>query len=130
MLGDHPPSDLDARFDIVFAEMARQVTENEAPLRAMLRLSLGTTPQRTDLVLRRGRRITWLTDALAPLAPTMTATAFERLVLGIASCTGIESYIWLRDMAGLSQQGALEIMRFTAETLLTNARATHDAGPQ
>jgi AcrR family transcriptional regulator len=123
VLGDDPPADLDARWELVFAEMARQVTENEAPLRAMLRLSLERPRQRTDLVLRRGRRITWLTDALAPLASTMTAAEFEKLVLAIASCTGIESYIWLRDMAGCSQGEALEIMRFTADTLLANARA-------
>ena len=124
VLGDLPPTDLDARFEIVFAEMARQVTENESPLRAMLRLSLEEPRQRHDLVLRRGRRITWLTDALSPLAPTMTAAAFKRLVLGIASCTGIESYVWLRDMAGCSQEEALEIMRFTADTLLADASGT------
>jgi AcrR family transcriptional regulator len=122
VLGDDPPADLDARWELVFAEMARQVTENEAPLRAMLRLSLERPEQRHDLVLRRGRRITWLTDALAPLASTMTAAEFERLVLAIASCTGIESYIWLTDMAGCSQQRALEIMRSTADILIANAR--------
>lgn len=122
VLGDDPPTDLDARFELVFAEMARQVTENEAPLRAMLRLSLENPQQRHDLVLRRGRRIGWLTDALAPLASTITAAEFERLVLAIASCTGIESYIWLRDMAGCSQHAALEIMRFTADILVANAR--------
>ena len=37
LLGDDPPTDAAARFEIVFAEMARQVTENEAPLRAMLK---------------------------------------------------------------------------------------------
>jgi AcrR family transcriptional regulator len=122
VLGDEPPADLDARFEIVFAEMARQVTDNEAALRAMLRLSLEKPRQSHDLVLRRGRRITWLTDALAPLSSSMTAAAFEKLVLGIASCTGIESYIWLRDMAGCSQEEALEIMRFTAGTLLASSR--------
>jgi AcrR family transcriptional regulator len=39
ILGEDPPPDLSARFDIVFAEMARQITENEIALRAMLRLS-------------------------------------------------------------------------------------------
>ena len=52
----------------------------------------------------------------------MTTAEFEKLVLAIASCTRIESYIWLRDMVGCSQQAALEIMRFTADTLVANAR--------
>ena len=38
----------------------------------------------------------------------LPAAEFEKLVLAIASCTGIESYIWLRDMAGCSQREALE----------------------
>ena len=128
VLGDDPPADLTARFDIVFAEMARQVCENEAPLRAMLRLSLENPSQREGLVLRRGRRRTWLADALSPLAATMTPAEFDRLVLAIAASTGIESYIWLRDMAALSQQQALEIMRFTADTLLAKALVDHPAG--
>ncbi len=128
VLGDDPPTDVIARFEIVFAEMARQVCENEAPLRAMLRLSLENPSQREGLVLRRGRRRTWLADALSPLAATMAPAEFDRLVVAIAASTGIESYIWLRDMAALSQQQALEIMRFTADTLLAKALVDHPVG--
>lgn len=46
VLGNDPPHDVGSRFNIVFAEMARQVTENEGPLRAMLRLSLEAPSQR------------------------------------------------------------------------------------
>ncbi len=115
------PAGARGRFELVFAEMARQVTENEAPLRAMLRLSLGPQKQRGELLLRRGRRRVWITDALAPLAPALGEAAFERLVLAVAASTGIESFVWLTDMAGLSREQALEVMRFSAETLIASA---------
>ena len=118
VLGEDPPDELNARFEIVFAEMARQISENEIPLRAMLRLSLETPSKRGELLLRRGRRRVWLADALSPLRKHLTPPAFDRLVLAIAATTGIEAFIWLTDMAGLSAEEALKIMRFSAQTLL------------
>jgi AcrR family transcriptional regulator len=118
VLGEDPPDELDARFEIVFAEMARQITENEIPLRAMLRLSLETPSKRGELLLRRGRRRVWLAEALSPLRNHVRPPAFDRLVLAIAATTGIEAFIWLTDMAGLSAEEALKIMRFSAQTLL------------
>jgi AcrR family transcriptional regulator len=118
VLGEDPPDELNARFEIVFTEMTRQLTENEIPLRAMLRLSLETPSKRGELLLRRGRRRVWLGDALSPLRKHLTPPAFDRLVLAIAATTGIEAFIWLTDMAGLSAEEALKIMRFSAQTLL------------
>lgn len=118
MLGEDPPTDVRARFEIVFAEMARQVTDNEVALRAMLRLSLEAPSKRGELLLRRGRRRTWVADALAPLRENMKQADFDRLVLAVAVTTGIEAFVWLTDMAGLSRDEALEIMRFSARTLL------------
>ena len=121
ILDESAPADVGARFEIVFAEMARQVVENEVPLRAMLRLSLGAPDQRGELLLRRGRRRVWIADALAPLAASMAKAEFDRLVLAVSVATGIEAFIWLTDMAGLSGKQALEIMRFSAETLIASA---------
>jgi AcrR family transcriptional regulator len=121
ILGEDPPHELSARFDIVFAEMARQVTDNEIALRAMLRLSLEAPSGRDQLLLRRGRRRIWLADALAPLRDRLKPPAFDRLVLAVAVATGIEAFVWLTDMAGLSREEALDIMRFSAQTLLDSA---------
>jgi AcrR family transcriptional regulator len=123
VLGDDPPDNIDARFEIVFAEMARQINENETALRAMLRLSLEAPADRGQLLLRRGRRRVWLADALAPLRDHLTPSAFDRLVLAIAVATGIEAFVWLTDMAGLSRKEALGVMRFSAQTLLDSAGA-------
>jgi AcrR family transcriptional regulator len=127
LLGDEPPKDVGARFDIVFAEMARQVTENEVALRAMLRISLEAPSKRGELLLRRGRRRIWIADALSPLRANLKQDHFDRLVLAIASATGIESFVWLRDMAGLSHTEALNIMRFSAQSLLDNVQMSDGA---
>jgi AcrR family transcriptional regulator len=122
ILDESSPPDVASRFQIVFAEMARQVIENEVPLRAMLRLSLGAPEQRGELLLRRGRRRVWIADALAPLAESMPETELDRLVLAVAVATGIEAFVWLTDMAGLSGEQALDVMRYSAETLIASAR--------
>lgn len=123
LLGDDPPKDVSERFEIVFAEMARQVTDNEVALRAMLRISLEAPARRGELLLRRGRRRTWIADALSPLRVTMKQGDFDQLVLAIASATGIESFVWLRDIAGLSHGEALSIMRFSAQSLLDSVKS-------
>jgi hypothetical protein len=51
----------------------------------------------------------------------MPQAEFDRLVLAVAVSTGIEAFVWLTDMAGLSRNQALKIMRFTAQTLLDAA---------
>jgi hypothetical protein len=84
VLGDDPPTDVAARFDIVFTEMARQVTDNEIALRATRRLSLETPSRRGELLLRGGSRGTWIADALAPLRSTMPRSEFDRLVVALA----------------------------------------------
>jgi AcrR family transcriptional regulator len=120
VLPDDASEDVGERLDIVLAEMARQVTENEIVLRAMLKISLEKPANRGELPLRTGRRKTWVADALAPLARQMSAADLNRLTLAITVATGIEAFIWLTDIAGLRRDEALTLMRFTAETLLAS----------
>lgn len=124
VLADDAPTDVGERFDIVFTEMARQVTENEIVLRAMLKLSLGPPDERGDLPLRRGRRKSWVANALAPLAGQVAVVELDRLTLAITVATGIEAFVWLTDIAGRSRDEALAIMRFSAETLLASVIAS------
>jgi AcrR family transcriptional regulator len=123
VLGGDPPDDVETRFAIVFAEMARQVAENEAPLRAMLKLSLDGTPERDQQLLRRGRRRAWVADALSPLREKMNDDDFDRLVLAITAATGIEVFVWLTDIARLTPDEAIDVMRFSAQTLLGTTQA-------
>jgi AcrR family transcriptional regulator len=114
------------RLDAVAASITRQMVQHEPELRTMLRLSLDPDPeQRGDLPLRKGRRITWVADALSPLEGQMPEPELERIVHAIAAVLGIEVLVWLTDIAGHSREAATELMRWSARALLASALAEH-----
>jgi AcrR family transcriptional regulator len=110
------------RLDEVARSLTRQIVEHEPELRAMLRVSLEPDPaERADLPLRKGRRITWVADALEPVRSEMTKREFERLVHAIAAALGIEVLVWLTDIAGLTRDAAADVMRWSASAMLRAA---------
>ena len=124
LLGADAPSDAPARLELVTEAIGRQLLEREPEMRAMLRLSLETTPAHHDaLPLRTGRAIGWIEDALAPLRDELPAPELRRLVLAIRATLGIEPLVWLCDIAGLSREDAVALMRSSARTLLRAAMA-------
>src|SRR5262245_1087418 len=123
LLPANAPSAAEERLDLVLREMARGLLERENNYRTMLRLSLDPATPRESLVLRQGRAIGWIEDALSPLRPRMSSQQLRRLVLAIRSATGIEAFVWLVDIGGLSRQDAVKTMRWTARTLLRGALA-------
>jgi AcrR family transcriptional regulator len=119
LLGADPPEDPLARLEIVAENQTRRIVEHEPEYRAQLRLALeGELAGSESLPLRRGRRIKWIEDALSPLVERMPEGELRRLVLGIGATLGIEAFVWLTDMAGLSREEAVEVMRSNARTLL------------
>ncbi len=128
LLDADAPSDAPARLELVTEAIGRQLLEREPEMRAMLRLSLETTPAHHDaLPLRTGRAIGWIEDALAPLRDELPAPELRRLVLAIRATLGIEPLVWLCDIAGLPREDAVALMRSSARTLLRAAMA--DAAP-
>jgi AcrR family transcriptional regulator len=124
LLPSDAPADPAERLEIVVEAITRQCVEHETALRAMLRSSLEPgRPRRDDQPFRRGRRITWIGEALAPLADGMDATELERLVVAIAASVGIDSLVWLTDIAGQSRAEAVATMRWSARALLRAAAA-------
>jgi AcrR family transcriptional regulator len=122
LLGADPPEDPLARLEILAEGLTRQLFEYEPELRAQLRLVLEGEPVGSDsLPLRRGRRIRWIEEALSPLRGRMSEGELRRLVLGIGATLGIEAFVWLTDMAGLSREEAAEVMRSNARELLRSA---------
>jgi AcrR family transcriptional regulator len=119
LLPENAPGDPSARLDLVMAEFTRITLDWEPQLRTQLRLSL--EPGATQPELRRGRAIGWIKDALAPLHDTHPDVDVHHLAVAIRSATGIESLIWLTDIAGLSHTDAAELMRGTAHALLRAA---------
>lgn len=124
LVPDDVPYEAEPRLLAVVERMITTTVENEAAFRAMLRLALGTTtPDDDSLTLRRGRRATWIADALDPLRGSMDARAFKRLVNAIASATGIEALVWLTDVAGLPRAEAVRTIRFSALSILRGSTA-------
>ena len=89
LLGADPPEDPLARLEIVAERQTRRIVEHEPEYRAQLRLALEGEPAGGESVpLRRGRRIEWVEDALAPLRGRMPEDELRRLVYGICATIG------------------------------------------
>src|SRR4051794_31441429 len=117
-----PPADVAERVDFVVARVTDMVVETEPQQRTMLRLSLERSAGQRELLLRQGRVVGWLEDALAPLAHDLGRDGVRRLAIAIRSAIGIESFVWLVDVAGLPRAEATATMRWSARALLDAAR--------
>jgi AcrR family transcriptional regulator len=120
LLPEEPGDDPAARLDLAVEKFVGLVLETEAQQRTMLRLSLESD---TDLPLRQGRAIGWFEDALAPLEPRLGKAAIRRLAVAIRSAAGIESLVWLTDIARLSRDEAARQLRWSAQAMLAHALA-------
>ncbi|MDP9110685.1 MAG: TetR/AcrR family transcriptional regulator [Candidatus Eremiobacteraeota bacterium] len=126
LLSSHPSGEPLARLDRVAAEITKFVHANETALRAALRLSLESPNSRDTHGLRVGRRLHWVEDALAPLRPKLPNGEFRKLTLTISATLGIEAFVWLRDVVGLSRDAALKQMRWGAHQILRSFLAELD----
>jgi hypothetical protein len=124
LLPDTAPTDVAGRLDAVITAFLHLIVDTEAQQRTMLRLSLDPDPShRGELPLRKGRAIGWIAEALSPLRSQLTERQLRRLVLAVRSAAGIESLVWLTDIAGLSRKEAVELMRWSTGALLRSALA-------
>lgn len=124
LLPEAPPADLEARLAVVVEEFTRLTVDTEPQLRAALRLSLDPDPaHREKLLVSGARAILWIEEALAPLLHTRSARDLRGLAVAIRSAVGIEALVWLTDVAGLSRDDAVRVMRWSAGALLRAALA-------
>jgi len=131
LLGNDPPAEPAERLAIVARNICEQLFEWGPELRAQLRLSLQPGPVGEGaLPLRQGRAIGWIEEALAPLRDIMSARQLHRLAISIRATLGIEPFVWLTDIAGVSRKEAGEIMCASAQTLLRSAIAEAVAGAE
>jgi AcrR family transcriptional regulator len=111
-----------ARLEAVIAAFTRLIADTEPQQRTMLRLSLEPgAAEHAPGLLRQGRAIGWIEEALEPLQGQLTRSELRRLVLAIRASVGIEALVWLTDVAGLSRKEAVKNMRWSAQALLATA---------
>lgn len=122
LLPPSPPADIGERVRIVVERVTEMVADTEAQQRTMLRLSLAPDADGHELLLRRGRVIGWLEEALSPLVDELGSDGVRRLAVAMRSAIGIESLVWLTDVAELSTADAVATMRWTARSLLEAAQ--------
>lgn len=113
------PVDPQVRLDLVMREFTRITLDWEPQLRASLRLSL--QPGSEQPLLRGGRAIGWIEDALSPLRETHPTVDLHQLAVAIRSATGIEALVWLVDIAGQSRDDAVRTLCWSARAMLSTA---------
>lgn len=113
-----------ARLEQVLDRYLRVLRDSEEQQRTMLRLSLDPglgDERRAALPLRQGRVIGWVEEALQPLAESWSAAERRRLACAVRSVAGIESLVWLVDVARMSRDEAFAQLRWSALAVLAEA---------
>ena len=121
-LPDPPPEAVDERVAAVALFVISRVQESERQQRAMLRLSLGEVPH--ELPLRQGRAIPWFIEALEPMAESIGEEGVRRLALALRAACGIETRVWLSDVAGLAPAQVSALQHWMVDALVRQALET------
>ena len=115
-----------ARVHELFARTFPRFTEFEPQMRAAAQLALEQGAlERAGLLeeepYRRGHRVRILDHALAPLVPTLPAAVHERLHRALSVVYGIEPYMVLKDIWGVSDREVERIALWMADALIDAA---------
>ena len=117
-VGDDP----EVRIETAVRSMMAMVLDTEPQQRTMLRLSLEADPAtRQQLPLRQGRAIGWFIEALDPLAESLGDDGVRRLAVAVRAACGIETLVWLTDVAGLTREEAVDQMVWSSVALVRRA---------
>jgi AcrR family transcriptional regulator len=115
-----------ARVHELFTQTFPRFKEFEPQLRAAAQLSLEQWAlERAGLLeeepYRRGHRVRILQHAIAPLAPKLRPAVRDRLHRALSVVYGIESYVILKDIWGVSDRAVERIALWMADALIDAA---------
>lgn len=116
----------------VFQKTFPRFQEFEAQMRAAVQLSLEQWAQdragRLDEEpYRRGHRVRIIGDAIAPLSRALSPATHLRLHQALTVVYGIETYMVLKDIWGLSDRAVERVALWMADALVRAAMAESDA---
>jgi len=106
-----------ARAGLVARRVGEYTFGNEQLLRTVLRLSLDP---KLDYE-RPGHRRRWITGLLTPMQATADQRTLRRLAGALNLLLGVEAVVALTDIAQLDREEALDVLAWTAETLVRAA---------
>lgn len=116
------PGTAEERLEAVVREDHALVHQHERAFRTAIGVMLtAQQDEATRLPRRPGNRLRYLSQALAPLADQLEAEHFERLVMALALCVGIESMVVMKDICGLTPSEAEAVKLWAARALLRAA---------
>jgi AcrR family transcriptional regulator len=122
MLPADVSGDPEVRIEAAVRGFMAMVVDTEAQQRTMLRLALEAEPAtRQQLPLRQGRGIAWFAEALDPVAESLGADGVRRLAIAVRAACGIETLVWLTDVAGLTREHAVDQMVWSSIALVRRA---------
>lgn len=118
-VGDDP----EVRLRVAVQAFNQLIVESEQQQRTMLRLSLDERTEMSELPLRKGRAVGWFEDALSVLQPGLSPDEVRRVAIAVRSVAGIETLVWLVDVAGYTRTQACATMEWSALSVLRRAMA-------
>ena len=124
-----PHADGESRVRDLFEKTFPRFHEFEAQMRAAVQLSLEQWAQEragtlTEEPYRRGHRVALLGEAIAPLSRTLAPATHLRLHQSLSVIYGIETWMVLKDIWGLSDRAVERVALWMADALV--AAAIHE----
>lgn len=131
------PQDTDdpvERVDRILRTLHERIMAHEAAFRTIIRLSLEKQARldaaQGEVRLLKGRRLTWMRHALAPVRDRLDPESFDDLVAGLAMLAGTEAFIALKDACHVEDaRERSRIIRWTARTMVRGALAEGAVSP-
>jgi AcrR family transcriptional regulator len=135
LLEEPSSEEAEARLVALLETFNRVVVAEEPRMRNALRIYLDTWlasrgAETTEAPVREGRRMRWLDGALEPARRRMPKRQWERLRAALALTLGTDALVVMKDVCRLDDERALEVLRWTAVTLLRAALAEAEAAAQ
>ena len=114
-----PDSDPPTRAAAVVRSMGEWAFDHAQELRTLLALSLEPDSEARGLS-RHGklRRAQWIEGLLADLPGSVEQDTRRRLAAALLPLFGADAIVWTTDVAGLDREAALDVLAWTASTLV------------
>ncbi|HTS07824.1 MAG TPA: TetR/AcrR family transcriptional regulator [Candidatus Eisenbacteria bacterium] len=122
---DFATNDVAARVEHLSRTANSSVSETIHLGRALIRLTVEGEEPLSGGPRRGYRRIQWIERALDPARAKLRPKEFERLVSALSLLIGWEPLIVLKDVRGLDQKEAVEVLAFAARAIVNAALHPH-----